>query len=148
MSALVAQQIDQIGMMKAIGADVLVIWRIYNQTVLAYGLLGLAVGAPLASRLGYRLAALLAANLNFDLYPPRLPGWRGRDACCGLAVPFLAAAWPLRRGAAITVRVVIADYGLADQSNVLVRWLGRIHGLAWVWARCCATACATRHGWP
>ena len=135
MSALVAQQIDQIGMMKAIGADARLIRRIYNQTVLAYALLGMAVGIPLANRLGYRLAGFLAQNLNFDLYPPRA-SWLalGVMIAVGLAVPLLAAAWPLRQGAAITVREAIADYGLADQSNVLVRGLGRIHGLARVWA--------------
>lgn len=135
MSALVAQQIDQIGMMKAIGADTRLIRRIYNQTVLVYGVLGMAIGVPLANRLGYRLAAFLAENLNFDLYPPRV-SWLalGVMLVVGLAVPFLAALWPLRQGAAITVREAIADYGLADQSSVLMRWLGRVRGLARVWA--------------
>ena len=135
MSALVAQQIDQIGMMKAIGADARMIQRIYNQMVLAYGLLGLAIGAPLARRLGYLLADFLSAELNFDLYPPRV-SWLALSVMVvvGLAVPFLAAAWPLRQGAAITVRAAIADYGLSDQSNTLVQWLGRIRGLARVWA--------------
>ncbi|MEI2776489.1 MAG: FtsX-like permease family protein [Tetrasphaera sp.] len=77
MSALVAQQIDQIGMMKAIGADARLIRRIYNQTVLAYGLLGLAVGAPLASRLGYRLAGLPGGESQLRPLPAAaLPGWR------------------------------------------------------------------------
>ena len=93
MSALLAQQIDQIGMLKAIGADTRLIRHIYNQTVLAYGLLGLAIGAPLASRLGYRLASFLATNLNFDLCPPRA-SWMalGVMVVVGLAAPFLAAA--------------------------------------------------------
>lgn len=135
MSALVAQQIDQIGMMKAIGADARLIRRIYHQTVLTYGLMGMALGIPLANRLGYQLAGFLAANLNFDLYPART-SWLALTVMIvvGLAVPLLAAMWPLHQGAAITVRAAIADYGLADQSNALVRWLGHLRGLARVWA--------------
>ncbi len=95
----------------------------------------MAIGVPLASRLGYRLAAFLASNLNFDLYPPRV-SWLalGVMVVVGLAVPLVAAVWPLRQGARVTVREAVSDYGLADQSNLLVQWLGRIRGLSRTWA--------------
>ncbi len=136
-SALVAQQIRQIGVMKAIGADTWIVLRAYGLTVFAYGLLGTLIAAPLASRTGYRLAAYLAGQINLDLYPYRLsPSALAVMAAVGLGVPFLAAAKPLWEGASITVRQAIADYGLGGGSgqNALSRALAKLQGLPRVWA--------------
>ena len=136
-SALVAQQIRQIGVMKAIGADTGIVLRAYGLTVLAYGLLGTLIAAPLASRTGYRLAAFLAGQINLDLFPYRLsPAALAVMAAVGLGVPFLAAGKPLWKGAAITVRQAIADYGLGGGSgqNALSRALAEVQGLPRVWA--------------
>ncbi len=136
-SALVAQQIKQIGMMKAIGADTWLVARAYGLTVLVYGLLGTLVAVPLSERTGYRLAEYLAQQINVDLFPYRpSPLAFGVMLAVGLVVPFLAAAKPLWQGARITVREAIADYGIGGGSgnNRLSKRLGQIQGLPRVFA--------------
>ncbi len=136
-SALVAQQIKQIGVMKAIGADTLLIMRAYALTVLVYGLLGTALAMPFAERAGYQLANYLARQINVDLFPYR-PSHTAQIVmlAVGLIVPFIAAIKPLWEGARITVRQAISDYGLGGGSgnHRLSRWLGEIRGLPRVWA--------------
>ena len=136
-SALVAQQIKQIGMMKAIGADAGLVFQVYSLTVLAYGALGTLVAVPLGSRAGYLLAGYLAGRINVDLYPYRLslPAL-GSMAVVGLVVPLLAALPPLRTAARITVREAISDYELGGGSggNHLSLLLSRIRNLPRTWA--------------
>ena len=136
-SALVTQQIRQIGVMKALGADTWIVLRAYGLTVLAYGLLGTLIAAPLASRTGYRLAEFLARQINLDLFPyRRSPAALAVMAAVGLGVPLIAAAKPLWQGAAITVRQAIADYGLGggNGQNALSRALAQVGGLPRTWA--------------
>jgi putative ABC transport system permease protein len=136
-SALVAQQIKQIGVMKAIGADAWLVMRAYALTVLVYGLLGTALAMPFAERAGYQLANYLAHQINVDLFPYR-PSHLAQIVmlAVGLIVPFVAAIKPLWEGARITVRQAISDYGLGGGSgnHRLSRWLGEIRGLPRVWA--------------
>lgn len=131
-SSLVTQQIRQIAIMKAIGADAGLVARVYGLTVLAYGLLGAVIAMPVAGRGGYRLAAVLAERLNIDLYPyrPSAPALAVMLAV-GLAAPLGAAALPLWQGARITVRQALADYGLGGGSgaHALSRLAARIRGL-------------------
>jgi putative ABC transport system permease protein len=147
-SALIAQQIDQIGAMKAIGASTGIVMRVYSLTVLAYGLLGTAVAAPLAERLGYWLASYLAAQINVDLYPFRRSFLAlGVMLAVGIIVPFIAAAKPLWDGAAITVRQAISDYGLGGGSgeNRLTRCLERVRGLPRLWSLALRNAVRVPH---
>jgi putative ABC transport system permease protein len=136
-SAFVAQQIKQIGVMKAIGADAWLVMRAYALTVLVYGLLGTALAMPFAERAGYQLAKYLARQINVDLFPYR-PSHLAQIVMLvvGLIVPFAAALKPLWEGAQITVRQAISDYGLGGGSgnHRLSRALGEIHGLPRVWA--------------
>ncbi|MBI5300572.1 MAG: ABC transporter permease [Chloroflexi bacterium] len=135
--ALVTQQIKQIGVMKALGADTWLVIRAYALTVLAFGLLGTLLGSPIAERTGYQLAKYLAGKINVDLYAyrPSTPAMMTM-ALVGLLVPFIAAAKPLWEGAGITVRQAISDYGLGggNGDNALSRILGRVQNLPREWA--------------
>jgi putative ABC transport system permease protein len=136
-SAIVSQQIKQIGVMKAVGADTMLVVRAYALTVLIYGLLGTLLASPIAERTGYRLANYLANQINVDLLPyrPSIPAAMVMLGV-GLLVPFIAAAKPLWEGAGITVRQAIADYGLGGGSgkNWMTDWLGKVQGLPREWA--------------
>lgn len=136
-SALIAQQIKQIGVMKAIGADTWLVARAYGSAVMIYGLLGTVIATPIAERAGYKLANFLAQQINVDLLPYR-PSHVAQLVmiAVGLFVPFVAAAKPLWEGARITVRQAIADYGLGGGSgdNWMSRLLGKIRGLPRTWA--------------
>jgi putative ABC transport system permease protein len=136
-SALVAQQIKQIGVMKAIGADTWLVMRAYTLTVFTYGLVGTLLASPIAERAGYRLANFLAQQINVDLYPYR-PSTSAMVVMLGvgLLVPFVAAAKPLWEGARITVRQAISDYGLGGGSgnNWMSHLLERVQDLPREWA--------------
>ncbi len=136
-SALVTQQIKQIGVMKALGADTRLVGMAYAEIVLAYGLLGAALAIPFAERFGYRLAEFLATQINVDLFPYRpSPLAFVVMIVVGVAIPLIAASKPLLQGARLTVREAIADYGLGGGSgnNTLTRIVTQIGNLPRVWA--------------
>lgn len=136
-SALVAQQIKQIGVMKAVGADTLLVIRAYALTVLAYGIIGTVLASPIAERSGYQLANYLAHQINVDLFPYRPSITAGLVMfSVGLFVPFLAASKPLWEGAHITIRQAISDYGLGggNGDNWMSRLLEHVQGLPREWA--------------
>jgi putative ABC transport system permease protein len=116
-SALLAGQIRQIGVMKAVGGNTRQISQLYFGLVLPLGLAGLLIGMPLAV-LGGNGYALFASNLlNFQIFDNAIPfGYLALQVVIGLGIPLLAATWPILRGGKITVREAISDYGIADTS--------------------------------
>ncbi len=117
--ALLAQQIRQIGMMKAIGARGRQIAAMYLGMVLIFGLLALAITTPLAIWSGTQAAGFLANFFNLNLSTVEIPGLAFvAEALIGLAVPFLAALYPIWSGTHVTVREALADYGLANQGTI------------------------------
>ncbi len=112
-SAILAQQVRQIGVMKAIGARALQITGLYMGMVFAYSLLALAMAIPLAA-LGARfIVGYIAALLNTDIRSFALPpNVLALQVAVGLIVPLLAALVPVLRGTRITIREALSDYGL------------------------------------
>ncbi len=128
-SAVVARQIRQIGVMKAIGGRRPQILEIYLSAVAIYGVLSLFVAAPLAL-IGTRgLTLYLAGIVNFDvLTTGLLPQVVVLELLVGLIVPVIAALIPIFYGTRITVREAISDYGIGSQP-INAGLLGRIRGL-------------------
>ena len=118
MQALLTQQVRQMGIMKAIGARSNQIMGIYLGMVIAFGLLALLVAVPLGA-LGARGFTQYMGNLlNFDVsglgIPPRV---LATEIVIGLAVPVLAALYPIVTAARITPREAMSDYGLAGATR-------------------------------
>ena len=117
MSAILAQQTRQIGIMKAIGARNGQIAGLYLVLVFAYAVLALCVALPLSALGAYGFAQFTAGLANFDiddlLDPAR--GHRARGRRSGSVVPLLAALVPIARGVRITVREALASTGIADR---------------------------------
>jgi putative ABC transport system permease protein len=112
-SALMAQQIRQIGIMKAVGARVTQIVQLYVGMVLIFSLLSLAVAVPLGGLAAYAFTGYLASLINFDLAGFRIPPQAlALEVAVGLIVPLLAALYPIFSGARITVREALSTYGL------------------------------------
>lgn len=113
MTALMASEIRQIGVMKAIGAAPGQVARIYLSQA---GLLGAAalVIALAAGNLGSRaLCRSLSVFLNFDIASFAVPAWVDLlAALVGLALPLLAAAYPVVKGSRVTVAAALADFGV------------------------------------
>jgi putative ABC transport system permease protein len=131
-SAILAQQTRQIGIMKAVGARNDQIAGIYLGLVLAYALMALAVALPLGVVGAYGFASFTAGLANFDIdtvfVPPNV---LAIEIAVGLVVPLLAALVPITRGVRITVREALASTGISDRfgHGRLDRFLRDIRGL-------------------
>ena len=113
-SALMSQQIRQIGMMKAIGATTGQMMAMYLGLVLAFGLLALLLAVPLAGLVAYGLTHWLVGMLNATPGPFSIPpASLALQLVIGLAVPLLGALVPVLSGAQLTVRQAISSYGLS-----------------------------------
>jgi len=115
-SAILAQQTRQIGIMKAIGARNRQIAGLYLVLVLAYAVLALAVAIPLGALGAYGFASFTAGLANFDITDVFIaPQVIALEVAVGLVVPLAAAVVPIARGVRITVREALASTGIADR---------------------------------
>jgi len=132
LTAMMASQVRQIGVMKAIGGTRWQIARIYFGQALFLGIAALVVAAPLAI-LGSRvLCRYMAMFLNFDINSLAVPLWVYLlVALIGLAAPLIAAAYPVWSGTRAPVRVALSDFGLSQTTfgvSAFDRALTRIGG--------------------
>ncbi len=113
LSAIMAQQVRQIGIMKAIGAKGAQVTRMYFVMVLLFGALSALIAVPLAGVGALGLASFFAGFLNFDLAGFRLdPQVVAIQVSIALIIPLLAALLPTLRGVRVTVREAISEHGL------------------------------------
>ena len=133
LTALMASQVRQIGMMKAIGGTRLQIAAIYLGQALLLGASAVVLALPFGMLGSRALCRYLAVFLNFDLTSFAVPLWvYALVALVGLIAPLLAAAWPVAKGSAITVSAALADFGVADRgfgADGLDRALASVSGL-------------------
>ena len=129
-SAHINQQGEQIGVIKALGGSMWTVAKVYGLEVLVMALL-----ASVAALLPSLLMADWSACRILGLFNIACQGfaysWQAIAIMLagGLLMPLLAAAWPIWRGARLTVRLALASYGLGSDfgSNRLdkaVEWLG------------------------
>jgi len=111
-SALMSQQIRQIGVMKAVGARSQQIMNLYLGSVLLLAGIALVIAIPFGALAGRVYARSAAGLLNFNVLSEAIP-FRVilAQVALGIAVPLLAAMLPVFRGSRITVREAISDYG-------------------------------------
>jgi len=115
LTALLASQVRQIGVMKAVGGTRWPIARIYFAQALLLGLAATLVAVPLGILGSRLLCRYMAVFLNFDIASFAVPAWvYVLEALVGLLVPLLAAAYPVARGTRISVREALGDYGVAE----------------------------------
>jgi putative ABC transport system permease protein len=125
-SALMTQQIRQIGIMKTVGARTPQIVQMYLGAVLIFGLLSLVIAVPLGALAAYAMTKYLADLINFDLTGFRIPLQAiALEVAVGLVVPLLAALYPIFSGARITVHEALNSYGLGKGlfGKSLIDWL-------------------------
>ncbi|MEM7131081.1 MAG: ABC transporter permease [Chloroflexota bacterium] len=113
LSAIMAQQVRQIGIMKAIGGRGYQITGMYFVMVLLFGVIAVLIAIPLAGLGALGLASFFAGFLNFDLAGFQLsPRVVLVQVLIGLTVPMLAASVPTWRGVSVTVQKAISEQGL------------------------------------
>ncbi len=132
MNAIIAQQVWQIGVMKAVGATVFRVIDVYLATALIYGGLALLLAVPLGA-VGANLTGawlLDMFNVEFSTFQIQ-PSAIAIQAGVGVAVPVLAALVPVLGGARVTVRKAISTHGIGGGfgRGWLDRLIGQIHGL-------------------
>ncbi|MFQ3632647.1 ABC transporter permease [Roseiflexus sp.] len=133
-SALLTQQVRQIGVMKAVGARTGDVVRMYLAGVALLGVMALLLAMPLAYLVAAGLTLLISGMMNTDVTSLAMPldVWLLMGAV-GLIVPLLAGIFPVVGGARVTVHEAISGYGLGRGRfgrGHIDRLLQRIHGLS------------------
>jgi putative ABC transport system permease protein len=129
MAALITQQINQIGMMKALGGSTQMILKIYLATVLIYGLLAFIIALPLGALAAFGLSQWFLNAFNIEHATLQISARAAiYQAVAATLIPALAALWPVLSGAVMTVRAAIATYGIGGDfgSNRLDRAVERL----------------------
>jgi putative ABC transport system permease protein len=132
-SALLAQQVRQIGIMKAVGARSGQIARMYLTLATCFGGAALLLAAPLAPPLGYMAAQASASLLNYTLLGFRVfPESLLLMLAVGLITPWLAALLPVLNVTRVSTREAITTYGTSARfgANVIDRLVERFRGLS------------------
>ncbi len=131
-AATMARQVDQIGVMKAIGASRRELLAMYLGTIAAYGGLALLVAIPVGA-LGARvLTSELGTLLNIDITRFGAPAWVWLvELGAGLAMPLAAALLPILAATRATVAEAIRGTGAATTfgASRVDRALARLRGL-------------------
>jgi putative ABC transport system permease protein len=115
-SALVTQQIRQIGVMKAVGARAGQIVGLYLALVVAYGMLALTIAVPLGAFGARVLSDLMAGLFNFDLVGFHVaPGAIALQVAIGLLVPVLSALYPILTVLRISAAEAMTSHGMGRE---------------------------------
>ncbi|HET6498816.1 MAG TPA: FtsX-like permease family protein, partial [Coriobacteriia bacterium] len=131
--AIMAQQVSQVGIMKAIGGRAGQVTGMYLVMAAFYGLLALLVGMPAGAAAGRWFTGFAADLLNFrviSMAPPVYVVVLG--ALVGVGVPLLAAAVPVWLGARMSVVKALNSTGMSGTTfghGLLDRALGLVTGL-------------------
>ncbi len=133
LSALLTQQVHQIGVMKMIGARRGQIIGIYMVQIFLFGLVAFAVALPLANWISYSLLQTVADQINIALQ-----GFRVNSSVVilelvmALIVPQLAGFLPILNGTRITVVEALSGYSQANPPStggLINRLIHSIRGL-------------------
>jgi putative ABC transport system permease protein len=131
-STLLAPQVRQIGMMKALGAQRAQIMGLYVCLILAIGIAAVAVGLPLGISAGQGLARSTAEMLNLELASYMLPAWLyALQVLLGVGLPLAASLLPIHAAARRSVHASLSDFGAgpaAASQGTLIRWISRLGG--------------------
>jgi len=128
LTALITQQTDQIGILKAIGGTSRTIVKVYLTGVMVYGLLSLLISLPLGMFVAFGMSQFFLNLFNIDLAFQVSKQAVTLQVVAAIIVPPLAGLIPVMQGAVITVRKAIASYGLGGDfgSNWLDRAMERV----------------------
>ena len=130
-SALIAQQINQIGIMKLIGASRLQMVAMYVTLVLVYGTIAFTIAIPLAVTTARHLMTDLVegmVNIRSDSYD--LPIWIYLImVAIGVLIPLIAGLIPVWQGTRISTYRALNDTGIQSDAaghSAIERLLGRL----------------------
>lgn len=114
---LLAQQVQQIGIMKTIGASSTQIFSLYFILLSIIGVIALIIGFPLGILAGNAFIDLAANLLNINIIDYSLPKvlWIFNVIFC-IGLPLLMSIIPIRAAAIKTIRAALDDVGVSHYS--------------------------------
>ncbi len=118
------QQVQQIGILKSVGARRTQIAGIYLMLNLLYGLLALAIALPLSFVVAYSIVGYLTQMMNTTFYGFRIvPGVVLIEVVLAIMMPQIAAFFPVRQGTKISVQEALS--GIQQDHPPNQGWLDR-----------------------
>ncbi len=132
---LLAQQVQQIGIMKTIGASSTQIFSLYFILLTIIGVIALIIGFPLGMLAGNIFIDLAANLLNINIADYSLPKslWILNVIFC-IGLPLLISVFPIRAAAIKTIRAALDDYGISHYSaeKIQTGWKFRFISPVWI----------------
>lgn len=132
-SAIMAQQVKQVGIMKAVGGRINQVSAMYLTTVAIFGLMAIAIGIPAGLAAGAWFVDYAAGLLNFKVVSYEVPmDVIALLVAIGILVPVLAALVPVFRGTRAPVAQSLRASGVDSAQfghGIIDRVLGLIRGL-------------------
>lgn len=120
LAAILARQVREIGVMKAIGATRTQLAGLYAVMVGSIGAAAVVVASPLSMVGAFGLSRVVSTMLNFELTSRVLPWWVLLVlVAAGVLVPLVFAAIPVRRAVQIPVRAALETWGVGER--IIVR---------------------------
>jgi putative ABC transport system permease protein len=117
LTAIMASQVRQIGIMKAIGASRRQVCKIYFGEAALLGVAATVLAIPFGMIGSRALCRYLSYFLNFDINSFAVPLWIYLlVVLVGIITPLLAAAYPVWKGTRVPVRVAISDYNVSTNA--------------------------------
>jgi len=118
LSALMQQQIQQIGIMKSLGATKKQIVSIYMILIFLYGMIAFGVALPLSRISAFKMVSFLASKVNFEFLGDRIL-WSPVLflAVIALVIPQLAGAFTVQHG--VRIKVTEALSGTSGQRSTV-----------------------------
>lgn len=116
LAAMLARQVREIGIMKAVGATTAQVAWLYLVLVGALGLVAVALAVPVGRLAAWGFARAISTMLNFELTDAAVPAWvLAIEVLAGILVPLALAAGPIARASRRTVRQSFDDHGISSE---------------------------------
>ncbi len=114
LAAMTAEQVGEIGVVKAIGGTRWQVLTIYLIAAMLYGILGTLIGIVLGALGSWRLLDYLGTLLNLDIQFAVSPEGIGLGIIVGIVVTFIGGLLPSWAGTAIRVKDALEAYGITS----------------------------------
>lgn len=126
-NAIIAYQVSQIGMMKAVGARIHQILLIYFTLVLVYAFLALLIAVPMGTLAAHGLRTIMVKRVGMIPGPFAISQTAVVvQTAITLLAPPLVSLVPILGGARVTVREAISTYGVGRASGLLDHLLAKL----------------------
>ncbi|HEX4826846.1 MAG TPA: ABC transporter permease, partial [Xanthobacteraceae bacterium] len=114
LAAITAEQVGEIGTMKAIGGTRWQVMSVYLASALIYGIVGTAFGLAAGTGIAWLLVGRIASLLNLDSTLAASPLALGTGAGLGILVTLLGGAIPALAATNIPVKEALEAYGITS----------------------------------